>query len=653
MLLGNTPHNSKPVSVCLLSWPEVSVVSVKPVVSFPGVSVKETEESKPEPMTVMEGDSVTLLTNLTELMNDDTILWLFGPKDLLISQMRRKDDFTPVFFTYDPGFRGRLQVDQKTGSLTIRNTRTRHSGRYKLTVSREKTTTKTFNVTVIAVVGETDGMKSVSVSVTEGESATLRNDAEKHKDALMLWRFGDKGVLLAKIDIEANETSLHDADERFRDRLQLDLQTGSLSITNTRTNDSGLYELQIRGIESSRRFLLSVNDEEKKSVMEGDSLTLLAGLTNIQGIDKIEWCYEAEHNRIAEINEGKIKKFTGADGRFRSKLRLDKDTGDLTISNIRTILSGLYILKISSSSKSVTKSTTRTKRKRFIVTVSDEEKKSVEEGDSLTLLAGLTNIQGIDKIEWCYEAEHNRIAEINEGIIKKFTGADGRFRSKLRLDEETGDLSISNIRTIHSGLYILKISSSSSSKSVCGAKRTTRTKRKRFIVTVSVRTRTVNAGDPVPLETDAELQSGDLMLWTFGPENRLVVKTESGRTSISESFRDRLELDNETGSLTIRNIGITDSGHFKLQIINSKQTTFRRFNVTVIGSCSLPAAHSITSNNSAYSGQGGLEKETVSLASSSTAISCSLGLAARRTLTPGSDDVKDRTSSPSRSSSPP
>ncbi|XP_067236933.1 uncharacterized protein [Chanodichthys erythropterus] len=481
-----------------------------------GVSDKETEESKPEPMTVMEGDSVTLHTDLTEVMNDDTILWLFGPKDLLISQMRRKDDFTPVFFTDDPGFRGRLQVDQKTGSLTIRNTRTRHTGQYKLTISREITTTKTFNVTVIAVVSETDGIKSESVSVTEGESVTLRNDAEIHKDALMLWRFGDKGVLLAKIDIEANKTSLHDTDERFRDRLQLDLHTGSLIITNTRTNDSGLYELQIRGIESSRRFLLSVNAVPEPQLSSGAKAGIGVGVLI------------------------------------------------LVLLLVAAALAAIYYHhRISKLKKKM-----------------DEEKKSVMEGDSPTLLTGLTNIQGIDTIEWCYEDEDNCIAEINKGEIKKSTGADGRFRSKLRLDKDTGDLTISNIRTIHSGLYILKISSSS--KSV--TKSTTRTKRKRFIVTVGVRTRTAKVGEHVTLETHAEIQSDDLMLWTLGPENRLVVKTDSGGTSISERFRDRLEPDNETGSLTIRNIEITDSGHFKLQIINSERTIFRRFNVTVIGS---------------------------------------------------------------------
>ncbi len=99
-------------------------------------------------MTVIEGDSVTLYTNLTEIQNDDTILWLFGPKVSVISQITRKRDLTSFFVTDDGRFRDRLQVDQKTGSLTIRNTRIRHLGQYKLSISREKTMTKIFEVIV-------------------------------------------------------------------------------------------------------------------------------------------------------------------------------------------------------------------------------------------------------------------------------------------------------------------------------------------------------------------------------------------------------------------------------------------------------------------------------------------------------------------------
>lgn len=122
------------------------LLSVNGCVCFPGVSATETDES--ESVTVMEGDSVALHTNLSELLNDDTILWMLGPKDSVISQIKRKHDLTSFFVTDEVSFAGRLQVDQQTGSLTIRNIRNRHSGQYKLTISREKTRYRIFHVHV-------------------------------------------------------------------------------------------------------------------------------------------------------------------------------------------------------------------------------------------------------------------------------------------------------------------------------------------------------------------------------------------------------------------------------------------------------------------------------------------------------------------------
>lgn len=69
---------------------------------------------------------------------------------------------------------------------------------------------------------------------------TLNPDTEVQRDDLILWRFGDNPI--AQLTGETKETTYTDADERFRDKLQLDKNTGSLTIRNI-TN--GPYKLQI------------------------------------------------------------------------------------------------------------------------------------------------------------------------------------------------------------------------------------------------------------------------------------------------------------------------------------------------------------------------------------------------------------------------
>ncbi|XDV23763.1 hypothetical protein PO909_028189 [Leuciscus waleckii] len=99
----------------------------------------------------MEGDSVTLNTDLTEIRKDDDILWKFGAEKSLIAKMNKKKQ---IFSTYDDvpdgRFRDRLKLDDHSGSLTITNTRTEHAGVYQLDISGAKKSSKTFNVSVYA-----------------------------------------------------------------------------------------------------------------------------------------------------------------------------------------------------------------------------------------------------------------------------------------------------------------------------------------------------------------------------------------------------------------------------------------------------------------------------------------------------------------------
>jgi len=76
-------------------------------------------------MSVMEGDSVTLHTDVNEIQDDDNILWKYGAENSLIAKINRENR---IFSTYDDvpdgRFRDRLKLDDQTGSLTITHTTT-------------------------------------------------------------------------------------------------------------------------------------------------------------------------------------------------------------------------------------------------------------------------------------------------------------------------------------------------------------------------------------------------------------------------------------------------------------------------------------------------------------------------------------------------
>ncbi len=97
---------------------------------------------------VMEGDSVTLHTDLTEIHEDDDITWTFGVEKDLIVKIRTEKKILFVFDGPDGRFRDRLKLDKQTGSLTITNITTEHAGLYDLEIIGVKWSSKTFSVSV-------------------------------------------------------------------------------------------------------------------------------------------------------------------------------------------------------------------------------------------------------------------------------------------------------------------------------------------------------------------------------------------------------------------------------------------------------------------------------------------------------------------------
>ncbi|XP_016414769.1 carcinoembryonic antigen-related cell adhesion molecule 6-like [Sinocyclocheilus rhinocerous] len=101
-----------------------------------------------ESVSVTEGDSVTLNTDVTKVQRDDQILWMFGPKETRIAEIYKH---SIDMFSSNGTFGDRLQLDSFTGSLTIRNIRSTDSGLYKRQIRSDRgNSDKTFNVTVYA-----------------------------------------------------------------------------------------------------------------------------------------------------------------------------------------------------------------------------------------------------------------------------------------------------------------------------------------------------------------------------------------------------------------------------------------------------------------------------------------------------------------------
>ncbi|XP_067252590.1 CD48 antigen-like isoform X2 [Chanodichthys erythropterus] len=168
----------------------------------------ETDEVKS--VSVTEGDSVTLNTDVTEIQSKDHILWVYrlNSSDIRIAEIHKQS-----IDMYDSSvmFGDRLRMDTQSGSLTIRNIRTTDSGLYKLSIFSRSSSYRSFSVNVYAhlpipVIRDSSNCSSSSSSRSSVSRCSLVCSAVNVSHVTLSWYKGNS--LLSSISVSDLSISL-------------------------------------------------------------------------------------------------------------------------------------------------------------------------------------------------------------------------------------------------------------------------------------------------------------------------------------------------------------------------------------------------------------------------------------------------------------
>ncbi|XP_077081398.1 uncharacterized protein LOC143735207 isoform X2 [Siphateles boraxobius] len=365
-------------------------------------------------LSVMEGDSVTLQTDVTEIQKADLILWTFGPERTRIAQFNRQVNKLSLYDdVLDGRFRDRLKLDPQTGSLTISNTTTEHTGDYGFLqiIGGKEVPPKKYNIIVYArlpVPVISSNSSHCSSSSSSSSCSFVCSSVCNVSHVTLSWYRGISVLSSISVCVLSIRLSLP-LEVEYQDKntyscvlnnpisnqtTHLDINTlchtcaaglsageialvcvgvGALAAvlcgiycchqhkTSKQADLEGHPGAELTATLTNGQF---VERDEIKSLlaMIGEPVTLQTDITEIQENQLILWKFadSKEYNRaeftvIAKLDKTHDEEYLYNEERFKDRLKLDHNSGSLTITNITPQLYGHYKLHISSERQKISK----------------------------------------------------------------------------------------------------------------------------------------------------------------------------------------------------------------------------------------------------------------------------------------------------------
>ncbi|KAK6468591.1 hypothetical protein HHUSO_G33345, partial [Huso huso] len=225
-------------------------------------------------------ESLTFPMEILNLQPDTELNWRYGAvePDSVIAKIQNGK-----IKVFDKRFKARLQLDNMSSSLRINGLQTADSGIYQVEEIEQNGFKKRFNLSVymkedtrfllpLPASGQPRSAAQLGGQQVKGivgesftfpvEIANLQPDIEVH------WRYNpaEPNSFIARLQDGKIKTDFH---ERFKSRLQLNMNTGSLKIHHLNTEDSGYYQVEtVRDIFNKRFDLSTVNPVPEPQVMQ-------------------------------------------------------------------------------------------------------------------------------------------------------------------------------------------------------------------------------------------------------------------------------------------------------------------------------------------------------------------------------------------------